>query len=307
VKHDADRTMRLHKFLAHAGAGSRRDCETLIAEGRVSVNGTPVTKMGVKVDPERDEVRLDGERVRLERRVYYLVHKPRHTYCTRADERGRTRVVDLVPEHRRIYTVGRLDGDSTGLILLTNDGDIANVICHPRYRIEKVYHVVVRGRVTSEQLHKLARGVWLAEGKASPARVVPLRHDPRRDQTRLEVTIFEGRNREIRRTFARVGLNVRRLTRVRIGPLELGDLPPGAYRPLEPRDLAFVGEAEQLYEANKTAWDAELGRGASPRKASGRARGRREPTAGRAQGARRDERRRTGRGKGGPRSARRRT
>ncbi len=250
---------RLHKFLASTGAGSRRECETFIQQGRVTVNGKVVTKMGLKVDPTSDKVTLDGEKVKAEDKVYYLLNKPSNTICTNSDERGRKRVVDLVPDrNHRIYTVGRLDADSRGLILLTNDGGIANIICHPRYRIEKVYQVAVRGRVDRQQIAKIEAGVWLAEGKSSPARVRAVGRDPRRDATLLEMTVFEGRNREIRRVLARVGLKVRRLQRTQIGPLKLGTLPPGACVKLEPEQLAFVYEAERLYQANREVWDAEL-------------------------------------------------
>jgi len=256
---DEGRGERLHKFLAATGAGSRRECETFIAQGRVAVNGKVVTKMGVKVDPEQDVVTLDGERVRRQGVVYYLLHKPAGYICTNSDERGRPRVVDLVQrEDKRIYTVGRLDADSTGLILLTNDGEIANIVCHPRYRIEKRYQVVVRGHVTRAQVARVTAGVWLAEGKSSPADVKPVGFNPKRNETVLEMSLFEGRNREIRRVFGRVGLQVRRLRRAAIGPLELGDLPAGSYRRLEPEDLRFVRAAERLYLANKEAWDAEL-------------------------------------------------
>ena len=250
---------RLHKFLASTGAGSRRECEKFIEQERVSVNGKVVTKMGVKVDPTSDVVRLDGEIVKPERKVYYLLNKPAGYICTNADERGRPRVVDLIPRClQRIYTVGRLDADSRGLILLTNDGTIANIVCHPRYRIEKTYEVHVRGVLDRENVARLEAGVWLAEGKSSPASVRVLNRDDRRRESVAEVVLFEGRNREIRRVFARVGLRVRRLIRTRIGPLELGTLGPGAHRALTPTDLTFVHEAEKLYLANQEEWDAEL-------------------------------------------------
>jgi len=252
-------TERLHKFLASTGAGSRRECETFIEQARVTVNGKVVTKMGTKVDPAQDVVKLDGERVQAEEHVYYLLNKPSGVICTNSDERGRMRAVDVIRDERhRVYTVGRLDADSTGLILVTNDGAIANVVCHPRYRIEKTYQVVVRGEVDREQLTKIEAGVWLSEGKASPARVRPVARNPRRNETMLEITLFEGRNREVRRVFARVGLPVRRLVRARLGPLELGQLPPGNFVKLTKKDLGFVHEAEALYLANKESWDAEL-------------------------------------------------
>ena len=256
---EAARNTRLHKFLASTGAGSRRECETFIEQGRVSVNGKVVTKMGFKVDPHRDKVTFDGDKVKAEPLVYWVLNKPPNTICTNSDERGRTRVVDLIPDQRyRIYTVGRLDADSRGLILLTNDGYIANIVCHPRYRIEKVYQVYVRGEVDRGQIARIEAGVWLAEGRSSPARVKALGRNVRRDETVLEMTVFEGRNREIRRVLARVGLKVRRLVRLKIGPLSLGELPPGGSRRLEAEELTFVREAEQLYLANKQAWDAEL-------------------------------------------------
>jgi len=249
---------RLHKFLASTGAGSRRECETFIAQGRVSVNGRTVSKMGVKVDPDRDTVMLDGERVRPESRVYYVLNKPSGYICTNSDERGRPRAVDLIKDAKRIYTVGRLDADSTGLVLLTNDGGIANIVCHPRYRIEKRYQVHVRGDVNRAQVAKVEAGVWLAEGRSSPATVRPIGRNPKRGETILEMTLFEGRNREIRRVFAKVGLTVRRLQRTSIGPLELGELKPGSSRKLNLGELKFVGEAEKMYLANQAAWDAEL-------------------------------------------------
>ncbi len=250
---------RLHKFLASTGAGSRRECETFIKQGRVSVNGKQVTKMGIKVTPGVDTVAFDGEKVRPERKVYYLLNKPAGYICTNSDERGRPRAMDLVPDKRqRVYTVGRLDAESCGLILLTNDGTIANIICHPRYRVEKVYEVFVRGRVTRQHVTKLEAGVWLAEGKSSPAKVRPIEYDPKRGETRLALVLFEGRNREIRRVFAKVGLKVKRLRRTRIGPLVLEGLPEGRCEVLSPADLRFVYEAERLYEANREMWDAEL-------------------------------------------------
>ncbi len=251
---------RLHKFLASTGAGSRRECETFIEQGRVAVNGKVVTRLGTKVVPGHDAVTLDGEKVAPERKVYYLLNKPPGYVCTNHDTHGRPRAVDLVPERNapRVYTVGRLDLESRGLILLTNDGAIANIICHPRYRIEKRYEVTVRGEVDLQKLGRLEAGVWLAEGKSSPARVQRLGRNPHRNETLLEMVIFEGRNREIRRVFTKVGLKVKRLVRTRIGPLELGDMAVGHCRILAPIDLRFVYEAERLYLANKEAWDAEF-------------------------------------------------
>jgi len=229
---------RLHKYLAHCGIASRRECETLIEEGRVEVNGEVVSRQGVKVDPETDTIAVDGELVKAERKVYYLVNKPRGYLCTNDDERGRDRVVDLVRDDRRIYTVGRLDEDSEGLILLTNDGTLANVVSHPRYQVDKTYKLLIRGTVEPESLRKIEQGVWLSDGKTSPAHIRRLaRKGP---NTIVTVTLWEGRNRELRRIFAKVGLRVQSLQRTAIGPLRADGLPVGAYRRVEPRELAFA-------------------------------------------------------------------
>ena len=229
---------RLHKYLAHCGIASRRECETLIEEGRVEVNGSVVTRQGTKVDPATDRIFVDGEPVKTERKVYYLVNKPRGYLCTNEDERGRPRVIDLVKDDKRIYTVGRLDEDSQGLILLTNDGTLANVISHPRYEVDKTYKLLVRGNVHPESIRKVEQGVWLSDGKTAPAHVRRIaRKGP---NTLVTVTLWEGRNRELRRIFAKVGLRVQSLERTAIGPLRTEGLPTGAYRRVESRELAFA-------------------------------------------------------------------
>ena len=231
---------RLHKILAHCGIGSRRECETIIEQGRVEVGGKVVTKLGTKIDPGEEEIRVDGERVKVEGRVYYLVNKPRGYICTSSDDFGRPRVIDLIRDDRRIYTVGRLDEQSEGLILLTNDGNLANIICHPRYQVDKTYRLTIPGRVTPEQLDRIGRGVWLAEGKTAPADI--RRVDRRGTRTMVTITLWEGRNRELRRMFAKVDLKVSHLLRTAIGPLQMGDLAVGAYRKLTPSELKFVSD-----------------------------------------------------------------
>lgn len=229
---------RLHKYLAHCGIASRRECETLIEEGRVEVNGSVVTRQGTKIDPAVDTIAVDGETVKAEKKVYYLVNKPRGYLCTNDDERGRPRVVDLVREDKRIYTVGRLDEDSEGLILLTNDGTLANVISHPRYEVDKTYKLLVRGNVHPESVRKIEQGVWLSDGKTAPAHVRRIaRKGP---NTLVTVTLWEGRNRELRRIFAKVGLRVQSLERTAIGPLRTDGLPKGAFRRVDTRELAFA-------------------------------------------------------------------
>lgn len=227
---------RLQKVLAAAGAGSRRACEQLILDGRVSVNGRVPETMPVLVDAGRDRIEVDGKPVRAERCVYFLLHKPKGVVCTNNDPSGRLRAVDLLGGVReRVYPVGRLDEDATGLLLLTNDGDLAERIMHPRYGVPKTYRAEVSGRVDHETIQQLRGGVRLSEGRTSPADATIVHSD--RQISVLEITLRDARNREVRRMLAKVGHNVRKLKRIAIGPLTLGPLPIGAYRPLLPREL----------------------------------------------------------------------
>jgi len=219
---------RLQKFLAGAGVGSRRHCEELISSGRVEVNNRPVTELGTKVLP-RQHVTVDGVPVAASRHVYFLVNKPPGVVSTNDDPAGRTRVVDLLPPTReRLFTVGRLDMSSEGLMLVTNDGELANRLAHPRYGVEKTYQVLVAGSPNLEVLATLRRGVHLAEGvaRASSVRV----KKTLKQSTLLEIVLSEGKNREIRRVLANVGHKVLRLKRIAIGSLRLGDMVPGEFR-----------------------------------------------------------------------------
>lgn len=223
--------MRLQRWLAACGVASRRASEKYITEGRVTVNGRVVTELGTKVDPERDDVRVDGERARApQRRMYVALHKPPGVVCTASDPAGRPRAIDLVQVPARLFPVGRLDEESEGLLLLTDDGDFAQRVTHPRYEVPKVYRVVVKGEPAPDALAKLREGVWLAEGKAAPAEIRILRQT--RELTTLALTLREGKNREVRRMLARVELPVKRLMRVRIGPVILGTLKRGQWRTL---------------------------------------------------------------------------
>jgi len=243
---------RLHKVLAQCGVGSRRECETLIEQGRVQIDGKVVTKLGTKVDPGEVEIKVDGERVRIEARVYYLLNKPRGYACTSSTEHGAKRVIDLVPEQRRIYTVGRLDERSEGLVLLTNDGNLSNIICHPRYQVDKTYRLAVQGRVDPKQLERIEKGVWLPEGKSAPAHVRRVeRHGP---STVVTVTLWEGRSRELRRIFGKVNLRVSDLVRTAIGPLRLEGMRPGTYRKLTEADLAFARDRMRSDWKPPVAW-----------------------------------------------------
>lgn len=222
---------RLQKVLASAGLGSRRECESLITEGRVEVDGRPVQELGVRVDPQTQTITLDGEPLSRPRLAYYALNKPEGVVCTARDPSGRPRATDLLPPSvGRVFSVGRLDMASEGLLLLTNDGELANGLTHPRHGVEKTYQVQVAGHVTVEELIEARKGVYLSDGVAHflEARV----KSKRKQSTLLEVVLNEGKNREIRRVMARLGHKVQRLKRIAVGPVRLGEMPSGAYRVL---------------------------------------------------------------------------
>lgn len=220
---------RLHKVLAHAGVGSRRRCEEIITEGRVRVNEAVVREMGVKVDPQRDKIYYNGKLIKPEKMVYFLVNKPAGYLCSNYDRERRPLVIDLFRHlPLRLYTVGRLDADSEGLVIVTNDGELCHQLTHPRYEVPKTYTVRLRGFVSDNIIDKVKRGVWLAEGKTAPARVMVIKRA--RDFTLLEMVLKEGKKREIRRAFARFGCKVTSLVRTKIGRLTLGNLSTGKFR-----------------------------------------------------------------------------
>lgn len=225
---------RLNKYLAHAGVGSRRQCDELIRLGRVKVDGQTVREPGAQVESERQQVAVDDTPVRGERTVYWLVNKPRGYLCTNYDPAGRPRAIDLVPHvDQRVYTVGRLDEDSEGLLLLTNDGDLANQLMHPRYGVEKTYQVQVAGSPTADDMKRLLAGVFLNEGRVRAKRIKRLKTQGQ--STWLRIVLCEGKNREVRRMLAKLGHKVMRLVRVAIGPVRLDRLPRGkARRPSGP-------------------------------------------------------------------------
>ena len=227
--------IRLQKAMASAGVGSRRHCEELITSGRVDVDGKTVTALGTKVTSDQ-QVRVDGVPLAKSQHVYYLVYKPVGVVSTNSDPSGRPRVLDLLPPmNERLFTVGRLDMSSEGLILLTNDGELANRLAHPRYEIEKTYLAVVAGSLEPDSLETLRRGVHLAEGFA---RVDGVRvKKVQKNGTLLEIVLSEGKNREIRRVLARVGHKVLQLKRVAIAGLKLADMAPGEYRRLAPAEV----------------------------------------------------------------------
>jgi 23S rRNA pseudouridine2605 synthase len=233
---------RLQKVLALAGIASRRECEELIREGRVEVDRRVVTELGTRVDPLQQEIRVDGEILLRPKLVYFAVNKPTGVVATARDPAGRMRVTDLMPPNTpRVFCVGRLDMASEGLLIVTNDGELANGLTHPRHGVEKVYHVQVAGQVEHDVLAQLHRGIHLAEGFAH---VKHVRIKTRRKQsTILEMVLDEGRNREVRRLLARVGHKVQQLKRIAVGPVRLGDLPTGAVRPLTKKEVESLQAA----------------------------------------------------------------
>jgi len=232
------RAERLHKILSRAGVASRRAAETLIQQGRVQVNGDTITRLGTTADPRRDRILIDGQPLGAPPRpLYFLLHKPVGVVSTLKDPQGRPTVRELLRGvQERVFPVGRLDYASSGLLLLTNDGELTERLLHPRYQLARTYHAKVSGVPTAAALQALRRGVRLEDGSvAAPATVRVLRASEAKAW--LELTLREGRNREVRRMCAAIGYEVEKLIRVRFGPLELTGLPVGAYRPLTPLEV----------------------------------------------------------------------
>ncbi|WP_010273929.1 pseudouridine synthase [Paenibacillus senegalensis] len=226
-------TERLQKVLAQAGIASRRKCEEYITSGRVEVNEQVVTQLGVKVDPEQDEIKVDGRPIRLQSKLYLAFYKPKGVISSVKDPEGRKVVTDFVQQiNQRVYPVGRLDYDTEGLLLLTNDGEFAQLLTHPKYHIPRTYHVTVKGVPHGDVLEKLKQGVELDDGMTAPAEVEYHDIDPDKNRTVLTMTIYEGRNRQVRRMLEAVKFPVVKLKRVQFGPIYLGGLSRGRYREL---------------------------------------------------------------------------
>jgi len=232
---------RLQKVLAAAGIDSRRKCEELILSGQVRVNRKVVDELPAFVDPERDIVTVNGKKIRAARKVYFLLNKPKSVICTNRDPRGRKKAIDLVRTNERIFCVGRLDANTTGLIILTNDSELTNKLTHPRYGIAKTYVVRIKKEITGEQVEKLKKGVWLAEGKTGRASVKILKRG--HNESSIEITIKQGLNRQIRRMLANVGLPVKSLTRTRFGRLTVRGLGVGKSRTLNKAEIAYLKKA----------------------------------------------------------------
>jgi 23S rRNA pseudouridine2605 synthase len=246
---------RIQKLLAAAGVASRRSIEEMVLQGRIAVNGTIVTSLPVMVDPEHDKVRVDGQTIRLARRVssqrvYLLMNKPRGVYATNVAQGEQMRVIDLLPPgfSQRVYPVGRLDAEARGLLLLTNDGELTNRLTHPKFGVPKTYRAVVDGFISPEQVQELEQGIWISDPKrgnykTGRSRIKIVKRG--RDRSILEITVRESRNPQVRRMFARVGNKVRELTRIRMGPLELHGLAPGQVRELTARELRELKAATE--------------------------------------------------------------
>lgn len=231
--------IRLNKYLSQQGIASRRQADTLISQGKVLVNDQPA-KLGTTIDPDKDTVKFLGKVVASNKPELetYLVYKPLGYVSTTSDPQGRPTVTSLVKSSTRLYPIGRLDQDSEGLILLTNDGDLAYRLTHPKHHVPKTYHALVTGNVTPAKLNRLRRGVMLKDGRTAPAQIEMIR--PQGNKSLLSITIFEGRNRQIRRMFSTQKLEVEKLKRVSIGELELGDLKPGNSKKLDTKDLSSL-------------------------------------------------------------------
>jgi 23S rRNA pseudouridine2605 synthase len=261
---------RLQKILSAAGVASRRLSEELIAQGRVSVNGKTVTELGTKADPSVDEIKVDGRRIKGEqRRRYILLNKPRGYITTRSDPQGRPTVMDLMRGVKEyVYPVGRLDYDSEGLLILTNDGDLAARLTHPRHEVEKVYEARVKGVPDEHALERLAKGVTIAGRRTSPAKLRASEPFVKGsgEQTVIQITIHEGRQRQVREMFDSVGHPVVRLKRVRIGTLEDKDIPPGHWRDLTPGEIAKLQRASSASQPKQPTVPREAPRSQRPQR-----------------------------------------
>jgi len=231
---------RLQKFMAHAGIGSRRNCEELIIQGKVKVNGQVINVLGTKIDPERDKIEVNNKLIKAkEDMIYILLNKPDGYVTTSQDPQGRPTVIDLIKHiNKRIYPVGRLDYETEGLLLLTNDGELAYRLTHPKYKVNKVYQALIKGRPSNESIEQLRRGVLLEDGLTEPAQIKIL--DKIGDNTLIELTIHEGKNRQVRRMCKAVNHPVLNLKRTKIGSLDLGTIKLGSFRFLTEDELRWL-------------------------------------------------------------------
>ena len=235
---------RLQKVMASAGIDSRRNCEELILEGRVRVNRNVVDELPAFVNPETDVITVDGKRIKAAERVYFLLNKPKGVICTNSDPQRRPLAIDMIDTSVRIFTVGRLDIDTTGAIILTNDSILANRLTHPRYELSKTYEVTVRERIEPGSLEKLKKGVWLSEGKTGRSAIKIIRRA--NTGSIVQIVIKQGLNRQVRRMFASIGYKVKAMKRTQIGNLNIKGMRLGAYKKLTKSQIAHLYKATNL-------------------------------------------------------------
>lgn len=231
-------TQRLDKFLANQGICSRRSTDKLLKQQILTVNGQRVKESGTRIDPMKDDIRLNNEKIEPPKLVYYLLNKPKGIISTTSDEFGRIDVTSLIPVKERIYPVGRLDKDTTGLILLTNDGDLTHKLTHPKYHIQKVYKLIIKGKINKRQLQAFRNGVLLDDYLTAPAQVKTIKEN--NTHSIIEVTIHEGKYRQIRRMCEEVGIKLLELERIKFGPVSIGNLQEGKYRHLSDKEISLL-------------------------------------------------------------------
>lgn len=227
---------RLQKLIQKAGIASRRKAEAMMQEGRVTVNGETVTELGTKASFS-DDIRVDGEKIKKENKVYYVLYKPEGYISAVKDQFNRNTVVDLIPSNEQIFPIGRLDYDTSGLLLMTNDGDFANMMMHPKYKIEKEYYVRIKGLLRKESSIKLARGLNYRNRRAQPAKVSKVEYDDKKESTFLHIVITEGKYHQVKEMFEELGHEVLKLKRLRFGHVTLKDMNTGDYRLLKPHEI----------------------------------------------------------------------
>ena len=230
---------RLQKVIAESGITSRRKAEELIKDGKVKVNGEVVIELGTKVS-EKDMIEVNGKVLEKEVKEYYLLNKPRGVISASSDDKGRRVVVDLIPTNARLFPVGRLDYDTTGVLLLTNDGEFSNIMTHPKNQIDKVYLAKLEGIIKGDQINKLKNGVMIDGVKVSSSRVKLKKTDSEKNTSMVEITIHEGKNHQVKKMFEAVGFKVSKLTRERVGIFTTLGLQSGEYRKLSPKEVAIV-------------------------------------------------------------------
>ena len=229
---------RLQKILAAAGIDSRRNCEELILSGSVRVNKKVVDTLPAFADAEIDLITVNGRKIRTENKVYFLLHKPKGVICTNSDPLGRTKAIDIIKSRQRIFCVGRLDVDSSGAIILTNDSELTNKLTHPRYELAKTYEVKIKGLIEAKSVEKLKKGIWLSDGKTQRSSVKILKRGAK--ESIIELKIRQGMNRQVRRMLAKIYLPVKSLKRIAIGKINLKGIGPGNYRKLKPNEIEYL-------------------------------------------------------------------